>query len=218
MTTLLTRSIAALAFCAALGAATVAQPPAGAKGAADPAKDVKKGTPPASPKDVKKDAPPVNPPKDVKKDVAPPKPDLTVQVKAFDIKVLHPAQVEQALNKQFATAVASKVGGPAPAPVAVASDPRTRTVFVRGTAAEIEAAARLIAQIDAGVVLPLNGATVDEVMRVLTALELAAKVHADAQAKTITVFASDPNAEQIKLVVGRLSGAGAAPAPAPKKN
>jgi hypothetical protein len=190
MTTLHTRSLVALALCAGLCATALAQPPAAAKD--QPAKK----DPAAPPKDAPKDVSPKKEP--------PAKKDEPLQVKAFELKVASPPQVQQALSKLAAAPVAIKGGPPAPPTFRVAFDIRTKSVFVRGTADDIAAAGKLIAQLDSGTLYHLQNASVPEVMGVLTALDIGGKVQVDPQTRTIAVLETDPNAENIKAVITRL--------------
>jgi hypothetical protein len=205
----LTRSVVAFVLCAALCAVATSQPP-GDK--AQPVKD------------------------ETKKDTGAKNGDAT-QVKAFDLKNANANEVQQFLTKHFtptAVPVATKVGTTAPAPVAgkpsihLAYDTRTKALFVRGTAADVELAGKMIAQLDAGpnglsgtghplTVIYLRNTTADEVMKVLTALEIGGKVHSCPMSKALVLPQSDPNADQIKTVVERLD-AKPETKPEPKKN
>jgi hypothetical protein len=65
-------------------------------------------------------------------------------------------------------------------------------------------------------VIQLRYATTAEAMKILTALDLGAKVHACPTAKLLIVPQNDPNVEQIKTVVERLDAGKPEPKPDPK--
>jgi hypothetical protein len=206
-----TLSIVAFALCAT----ATAQPP-GTK--EQPAKTTDKKD------EVKKD--------EGRKDA--PKPNDATQVKAFELKSANAGEVQQFLTRHFTpptAAVSTKPGTPVPPPVAgkpsiqLAYDARTKVLFVRGSAADVETAGKMIAQLEGGAgaagpltVIHLRNTTADEVMKVLAALELNGKVHACPMSKALVLAPNDPNADQIKTVIERLDAAKAETKPEPKKN
>ena len=212
------RLMVVFALLAALCAIAMAQPPQPPGGTKDqPAKKepaIKKEEPakkvePAKKEELTKKEEPTKKVESVKKEeparkVEPVKKDDS-QVRAFELKSANPSEVQQALQKYFAAPVASKAGATAPAATAhVAFDARTKTVFVRGTAAEIEAAGKMIAQLDGGHIIQLKNASVEDVMKVLTSLDIAGKVQSYPKAQLIIVPQNDSHFDQIKTVVEHL--------------
>ncbi len=132
------------------------------------------------------------------------------QVKAFDVKTASAPEIQQLLVKLFAPqpGVGAKAGGKPP--VLVALDPKHKTIFVRGTAADVEAAGKVVAQVDAGeakgplTIIVLKNVGTQEVLQVLVPLQLSARVHPCPTSKVLVLDPSDPNADQIKAVVDRL--------------
>ncbi len=200
MTQFLTRPVAVVALCVALGTAAAGQPTAVA-GKDAPAK---KGE---SPKiELKKD----EPKKDEFKKDEPKKVEPSV-VKAFEFKTINPGEVQQLVTKYVAAQTGPK-GGTVRPPVLIAVDPKTKTLFVRGAAADVETAGKIIAQLDGGAadgplqVVHLQNATVDEVMRVLGSLDLAAAVHPCPASHSLVIAQGASNTDQIKTVIEKLEG------------
>ncbi|QJW93583.1 secretin N-terminal domain-containing protein [Frigoriglobus tundricola] len=207
MTKLFTRPVAAIALFAALGTAAAAQP------AAVAGKDA-----PAKKADSKKDEPKKDEPKkDEPKKDEPKKAEPSV-VKAFEFKTANPAEVQQLVTK-YASAQAGSKGGAGRPAVLIAVDPKTKTLFVRGAAADVETAGKIIAQLDNGAtdgplhVIHLQTVAAEEVMRVLGQLDLAAAVHPCPGSRSLVIAHGATNVDQIKTVIEKLDGPSK---PAPK--
>ena len=147
------------------------------------------------------------------------------QVKTFELKSGNPGEIQQFLAKHFAAVAqaAASQKGPAKAPVLIAYDARSKTLFVRGAAADVETAGKIIAQLEGGAdaangplyVIRLKNASVEETVRVLTALNLAARVYPCQASRMLILPKGDPDGEQVKAVVDKLD-AGAKEEAAPK--
>ena len=212
MTKLITRSVAAIALCVALGTTAAGQPTA-ANGKNAPEKKVDLKKEEAKKDEIKKDDAKKD---EVKKDDAK-KAEPSV-VKAFEFKTANPAEVQQLVARYTAAQTGSKGGMGRPA-VLIAVDPKTKTLFVRGAATDVETAGKIIAQLDSGAtdgplhVIHLQSAAVDEVMRVLGALDLATSVHPCPGSRSLVIAHGAANVDQIKTVIEKLDGS---PKPAPK--
>jgi hypothetical protein len=152
----------------------------------------------------------------LKKDTAPgKKDDATSQLKTFTVKNANLAEVQQYLTKHF-TPAPSKPGAAAVAgkpTILVAVEPKTKTIFVRGPAPDVDEAGKVIAQLD-GMdtkgplnVIALQNVSVDEAMKVLTALDLARSVSPCPQSRLLILPQGDPTADEVKTVLVRLESA-----------
>jgi hypothetical protein len=181
MSNLHTRLVGGAVLCATLCATAAGQPPTGN----------------ATDQPSKKD--------EAKKDDA--KKDTGTVVKSFELKSANAGEVQQFLVKYFA----APGGGEKPGLLA-AADGKTRTVFVRGSAADVDTAGKIVAQLDGGsadgplLVIRLQNASVDEVMRVLTALELASRAHPFQLAGVLVITPGETNVDQIKAVIEKMDG------------
>jgi hypothetical protein len=179
MSNLHTRLIGVAALCATLCATAAGQPPTG------DAKD----------QPSKKD--------DAKKDEA--KRSSGTVVKAFELKSTNASEIQQFLVKYFAAPDGGEKSGPL-----VAADGKTRTVFVRGSAADVDTAGKIVAQLDGGSadgplqVIRLQSAAVDDVVRVLTALELGSRVYPLQLAGALVIPRNETNTDQIKAVIEKM--------------
>jgi hypothetical protein len=183
----------------ALCTATVAQQPAlapqptsGKKD--DPKKDAGKAV---DSKDGKKDAGKVE--GIVKKEEA-------TQIKTFEMKDANIADLQQVLSR-FAPSKSGKQ-------LLVVADPKTKTLFIRGTPTDVEMAAKIIAQLEGDAktdgplhVIHLQYTPVDDAMRVLTALELNTRVFPCQSHKALILAQGEQNMDQVKTVVEKLETA-----------
>ena len=170
-------------MCVTLYATTAGQPPAGG------AKDQ-----PAKKDEAKKDK--------TKKD------NGTV-VKAFELKSANASEIQQFLVKYLVAPAGDEKPGPL-----VAADGKTRTVFVRGPAADVDTAGKIVAQLDGDsadgplLVIRLQNAAVEEVMRVLNALELGSRVYPLQLSGALAIPRDETNMNQIKAVIEKMDGTG----------
>jgi hypothetical protein len=154
------------------------------------------------------------------------------EVQAFHLKRADPEEVRQAVTHLWATlAGAPAQPGTPPRPGTkpatelprMAVNARTKTVFIRGTPQAVELAAEVIEVIDGepGKVSPklknlsvfqLSKCSVDEVMQVLTALELAAQVYPMKKSNTL-LAAQGPHTKGIGEIIDKLESAPVKPAP-----
>jgi hypothetical protein len=182
-----------------LCATTVAQQPALAPQPANGKKD-----------DTKKDTAKLFDSKDVKKDAGKVegivKKEEATQIKTFEMKDANITDLQQVLAR-FAPSKSGK-------PLLVVADPKTKVLFIRGTQADVEVAAKIIAQLEGEgktpgplEVIHLQYTPVDDAMRVLTALELNARVFPCPGHKALILAQGEASLDQVKAVVEKLENA-----------
>jgi hypothetical protein len=147
----------------------------------------------------------------------PKKDEGSAQLKTFVVKNANLTEAQQYLVRYFTPAAPPPKPGTAPAApkptILVAVEPKTKTLFVRGPAAEVETAGKIIAQLDGSDargplnVLVLQYAPVDEAMKVLTSLDLAKSVSPLPQSRLLILPQDDPTADEVKTVLVRLEAA-----------
>jgi hypothetical protein len=145
------------------------------------------------------------------------KDDGSAQLKTFVVKNANLTEVQQFLTKYFTPATPTPKAGTTPTPakptILVAAEPKSKTLFVRGPAAELEAAGKIIAQLDGSDVkgplnvIPLQDVSVDEAMKVLSSLDLAKSVSPLPQSRLLILPQDDPTADEVKTVLVRLEAA-----------
>jgi hypothetical protein len=147
----------------------------------------------------------------------PKKDDAAGQLKAYSVRNANPTEVQQILTRYFTPTPTPAKPGVAPAAakptILVAVEPKTKTLFVRGPSADVEAAGKIIAQLDSGDskgplrVLAVQHVPVEEAMRVLTALDLAKSVVPCPLSHLLILPQDDSSADEVQTVVNRLEAA-----------
>lgn len=194
----LTRALALLL----VPAAATAQPPAATK-PADPVKPIVKPAEPVKPVEVKKEEPkpaPAPEPTDVKSYTFTTDAEYTDMVQQFAV-----------LYAKMNTKPAAAPGQPAVAPKALkfTTVGRSKSVLVRGTKAELDAAEAVVKVIQGGttggtgpVVIKLKNTNIQEVMQAAAALELDAGLVALRGANAVVMLnPADVSATQVKKVI-----------------